>query len=257
MPENAQTRNGVRYYTWQGREYLSVTSLRRLLGVPFGLANWMVSNALEAGIKMSDDVTRRVADGDKHADIKRMLRKEAESERDTKADRGTRVHEAAEQGTKVEDAEEDVAPFLQSYYDFLERTGAKVLAQEGQVFNLTLGYAGSFDLIIDIMVDGVMRRVCVDIKTGDNIYADHALQLMGYAKGEFVGKNDIVATDTTALLHSCTDMAVLHLQPGGWELSFLEVTPSLNRQFEHMCGLAQWFHANQTIDNLIRETISG
>lgn len=244
-PANAKTdSDGLRYYEWEGEQYPSVTTLRRIIGVPFSLVNWMQANVMNAVI--SDPSLAEVRQvpsrgktmrDEKPAEIRKRIRAAADAEREQSADRGSRVHEAAEQRVPVSKADPDVAPFLAQFYDWLDASNAKVLSQEGQVFNLTLGYAGSYDLIVQLP-DG--RIVVIDIKTGKNIYADHALQLMGYGLGEFVGWNDRRDMAATQLLQGAHALAVLHLTEEGWEFVELRVTPELRQAFESMCHLAHW-----------------
>ncbi len=245
-PQNAKTdSDGLRYYEWDGEKYPSVTTLRRIVGVPFSLVNWMQANVMNAVIE--DPTLAEVRQvptrgkgktrDEKPAEVRKRIRAAADAERDQSADRGSRVHEAAEKRVPVSRAEPDVAPFLAQFYDFLEVSNAKVLSQEGQVFNLRLGYAGSYDLIVQLP-DG--RIVVVDIKTGKNIYADHALQLMGYGLGEFVGWNDRKDMAATQLLQGAHALAVLHLTEDGWEFVELNVTTELRQAFEAMCLLAHW-----------------
>jgi len=240
-PKNATTdSDGKRYYEYRGQSYPSVTTLRRIVGVPFSLVQWMQANVMNAVIADPDIAkvgTTAKGKTEQPIDIRRRIRAAADAEREQSADRGSRVHEAAEKHTLVSAADPDVAPFLAQFYDWVEKSGAKTLAQEGQVFNLTLGYAGSYDLIVQLP-DG--RIVVVDIKTGKNIYADHALQLMGYGLGEFVAWGDDVDEQQTQLLKSAHGLAVLHLTETGWEFVELKVTSELRRAFESMCTLAHW-----------------
>lgn len=250
MPTNAETNpDGIRYYEWQGVKYPSVTSLRRLLGMPFGLHNWMLANVMNAAIDNAAVLSMRKQAGETPLDMRRWLRTLADAQREAKADRGTRVHQAAHDKMPATSADDDVAPFLAQFYDWQQETGAVIEASEGQVFNLTLGYAGSFDLIAT--VDG--RRHCIDIKTGDNLYPDHALQLIGYRLGEFVGENDVVAEGTTQLLRTCTDVTVLHLTQKAWDMVTLNVTKELVDTFKSMCVVAHWMDQHKTMDALIKE----
>lgn len=249
MPVNARTAtdSGLRFYTWNGVEYPSVTTLRRLAGMPFGLAAWQVNQVINAAIDQRDTLA-----GMDEKSARKLLRSAATKERDAAADKGTRIHEAASLMVPVADAPEDEQPYLTAYYHFIDTTGAKVLSSERQVYNLTLGYAGSYDLLLEVFG----ARFAVDIKTGKNIYPDHALQLMGYTMAEFVGEHDVVDKDATAALHSINGMAILHIGPGDWE--WVEVTPtrSLWTGFQSLCQLAHWLRDNDTFDALVTRRLT-
>ena len=76
----------------------------------------------------------------------------------------------------------EVAPRLRQYLDWLEVSGAEVLGAEFQVWNLTIGYAGTVDLLVRFR-DGSIW--VIDLKTGKGLYGEHALQLIDV---EFYGR---------------------------------------------------------------------
>jgi hypothetical protein len=251
-PANARIgRDGLRYYTWKGQEYPSVTSLRKACGVPWPLANWMASQAVEAAVGMSSLLAGMDED-----EARSTLRKAATAKRDVAADVGTRVHNAAAAGYLPGDVTPDIARQLAQYRHFLKASGVRIIEAERQVWNLTLGYAGSFDFI-GALPD--RRVVLCDIKTGKGIYNDHALQLSGYLFAEFVGEDDHEDEKATVWLHRVTDAAILHLSDGpedGWELVFLDITQEVHDRFEAMARLAHWLIDNPTIDALVNERMT-
>lgn len=257
-PINAQTdENGLRYYEWNGQRLLSATSLRRVLGLSFGLHNWTLKQVIDAAV-----MTDRGPLGDD--EFSRKLWAAARAKRDAAASLGTSVHEAAEQGVKavlLDDADER-KPFLRQYEEAIKTLGLRILINEAQVFNLTLGYAGSLDLIAEAMDTlpeyGLERGdVCVvDLKTGKGIYNDHALQLALYYGAEFVGGYDPIegkdvpyeqATDT---LRSVTGAAVLHLRPDMWEWVPIPMTDELVSAAVDLTRLAHWFVKYPTLEGL-------
>ena len=253
-PRNAITdeQSGIRYYHWQGRKYPSVTSLRRLAGLPFGLANWQVNQALKAAVANSSVLDMMVGSEGIEATTK-WLRKQAMYERDSAANRGTAVHEAASQQVGVTEVDAEIAGPLAQYYDFLDATKAEVLLSEREVWNLKLGYGGQLDAVWRLQMPGWRKpRIIVgDLKTGKNIYAEHALQLMFYALAEFVGEDDVIDNEATALLHSAQGLAVLHLTDTTWELYEIEATPYLLRVAESLVDFAYFMHENPTPANLV------
>jgi hypothetical protein len=236
-PKNARTDedSGVRRYTWRGRELPSNTSLRRLVGLPFTLHNWILTQHIEAAI---DVLTRETHEGESVEDIKRLIRKQGTAKRDRAADLGIRIHAATAAGIVPDRAPADERPRLYQYQHWLATSGFTVLLAERQVFNLTLGYAGSFD-ILGRDADG--RIGLLDIKTGDGVYIDHLLQLIGYALGEFIGEDDVIDRAATRLLEQVAFVAVLHLGEKGWELLELDVPKRARLAFRALTILAAFF----------------
>jgi hypothetical protein len=247
-PPDAHTDDqGIRVYDWQGRSLLSVTSIRRVVGTPFQLAAWQVNQALEAGVEA---VLAGPRDGETPEELKKRLRARAHEVRDKAADLGKRVHAAADGSGPLD---EDLKPYLVQYQDALRSLRLKVLLQEAQVFNLTLGYAGSLDLL----ADRGERRCLVDLKTGKSLYVDHILQLVGYTMGEFIGVRGVRDEAATKLLHSVDTLAILHLSPSEWE--WVEVRPAARtyEAFTRMVGTAQWLMENPHIDPHIELRLAG
>lgn len=266
MTRNARTdpETGLRFYSWQGVEYPSVTTLRRLLGQPFGLVQWQISKVIERAVTRPDELLailsrpakprERVRDKNVIKEASTWLRKAATDERDVAADRGTRAHTAIEHGIPWREADPDIRGYLAQYESWQRDMGAQVLEQERQVWNLTDGYAGTLDAIVQIG----KRRYMTDYKTSKGVHIDYALQLIGYSSGEFVGEDDEVDEEATALLQSCDGMAVLHLAPDGWEWVEVDPTVQLHRAFKASLRLAQFLHAHEgQIDGLVLEHRTG
>jgi hypothetical protein len=240
-PRNARTdpETGLRLYRWMGRELPSVTSIRRMAGMPHGLHQWTINQVISNAIDHWPALTERLAGGDP-AQLKLVrheLRTAATAERDRAADLGTAVHDAAAAGKSPLEVPPEVAPRLRQYLDWLAVSGAEVLASERQAWNLTLGYAGTFDLLARLR-DGSLWLV--DIKTGKAAYPEHALQLIAYAMAEFVGEDDVVDEVATALLHGITGMAILHLADAGWEFLALRADPATWSAFRGLLAFAVW-----------------
>lgn len=259
-PINAQvdTDTGLRYYQFNEHRLVSATSVRKSVGMPNDLHNWVVNQNIDALLndptlatlalgKEAKELERRVKhrDGRVETDAEAYLRarraaraivrKAADFDRDTAAALGTAVHDAADQGiaaTSLTDSDERKA-FLLQYERWQVEQKPDILLSEQQVFNLTLGYAGSFDLIADIPNGTSYTRTLIDIKTGKGVYSDHALQLALYMGGEFIGgydsleDRDVVYEAATEVFKSCTEMAVLHLRPGMYEMVYIPLTDEL------------------------------
>ena len=247
-PINATTdKSGLRWYEWNGQKLLSATSLRRVLGMGFGLHNWVLKQAIDAAV-----TTDRGPLGDD--EFRRQLWRAARSKRDAAANLGTSVHEAAEmnvQAASLSDLDER-KPFLEQYELAQKELGFEALVNECQVFNLTLGYAGSLDLIA--VKDG--KYSVVDIKTGKGMYNDHALQLALYFGAEFVGgydpieDKDVLYEAQTDILKKVESTAILHLRPDSYEWVDIPITDELAAAAVDLTRMAHWFAKHPTIDSL-------
>ncbi len=259
-PKNATTNSdGIRVYEWtEGSatvELLSVTSLRRLAGIPFGLAAWQVNQVIAAALGHLDTLAELVAsEGEDVA--RKWLRREAMLTRDEAASKGIAVHEAASIFLDPKDAAPEVAPYLRSYYDWMNAMDVSVLFSEKQVFNLTLGYAGSVDLVIEVPDGSKRATVVADIKTGKGLYADHALQLIAYAMGEFVGEDGVIDIEATKLLKKASRLAVVHLGEESWEYVEIDPTPDLLDAFKAQCVFANWLARNPDLGPLITRKVT-
>lgn len=243
-PQNARTdpESGLRYYRFDDRELISVTSMRRVIGMNIQLHQWVLNEVIDGVLDnphLADGLTtaRVIRKGNESdAEYALRIRKEARRpiraygtlRRDEAAALGTGVHEAAEAGVKPDLMAEDDPrrPFLVAYQQWQKDTQPTILLQEQQVFNLTEGYAGSIDLVADIDT----RRFLIDLKTGSGIYLDHVVQLMLYFGAEFVGgydpltDADEVYRQETSLFLGTTDIAILHLRPEGYEFIPIPIT---------------------------------
>ena len=254
-PRNARTDDsGIRRYTWQGIEYPSVTSLRRMVGIPFTLHNWILSQHIEAALDLMR--TPDTIEGLPWDEVGKSIRKLGTAKRDRAADLGNRVHASTAAGMVPDKAPPDEAPFLRQYQHWLKDQRPSVLLSERRVFNLRLGYGGSFDLLLN---DAWGRLVLTDIKTGEGTYLDHVLQLLGYAFADFVAADsdeDRIDDEATRLLEQVVAIAILHLRPEGWRYIELVVDTRGRRAFESMARLAHWMDV-ESLDGYTSRVIAG
>lgn len=248
-PKNARTDpDGLRLYTWQGRDVPSVTTVRRLAGIPHTLHQWSLTQVINRVLDDWAGLGSLLRTGTPEAveSVRVHLRKAATDERDRKAALGTAVHDAAALGRSLVDVPPEVAPFLRQYLDWLGKSGCEVLLAERQVWSLEHGYAGTFDLL-GRFPDGSLW--IVDLKTGSGLYSDHALQLAAYRYAEFVGTDDVIDEDATWLLRGVTGTAVLHLSARKWEFHSLVSGPQEWRAFRGLLAFAVWSHEHPSIED--------
>jgi hypothetical protein len=255
-PNSSTDPDGLRHYTWMGVKYPSVTTVRRMAGVSFNIFLWTIGKIVDRAVDDVAGLNRRIINNDPLTlkEAKAWLREASTDERDKAADLGTRVHDAATSGRAPGEVSPDVRPFLIQYRDWLEETGVKVLTVERQIYNLTLGYAGTFDLLVRFP-NG--QTYVVDLKTGKGTYSEHALQCVAYAMGEFVGENDVIDEKATRLLLEADGIALLHLRPDGWTWQVIHATPDLFSAFRGLLTFATWAHRNKKIDTLLESEVKG
>lgn len=252
-PVNATTdpRTGLRSYLWRGKHYPSVTSIRRLAGVPHGLVSWQIAQVvkrattdvetLNAMLTRERRPRERVLEANRIEEASRWLRQAATEERDRSAALGTAVHDAAASGQRPEDVEEAIRPRLAQYLDWLAVSGAEVIASEFQCWSPSIGYAGTCDLLVRFP-SGALH--VVDLKTGGAVYPEYALQLVAYAMADFVGRDDVVDEALTEALHGHTGLAVLHLADDHWEYVVLPRDQATWDAFRGLLTFATWMAAH-------------
>lgn len=251
-PRNARTDpdTGLRYYTWQGQEFVSVTSVRNLAGMPHKLATWRTTQVIDKAMAEYPMLGQMLRDP--NVDPKTVaswLRKAADAKRDAAADLGKKVHDFAARGVSPADAPADVSPFLLQHKDFLAKSGLVVELNERQVFSPTHGYAGTFDLIGTIGSHPWM----IDLKTGSGTYPEHAFQTEAYARADFVGEDDVIDEAATRILKAIplANRAVLHLRPDGWSFKQIPGTERTWQAFLSLLDFALWTDDNPTLDSLL------
>lgn len=269
-PINARTdaETGLRFYTWEGRDYPSVTSIRRLTGMPFTLHAWAISKIVDRAIvdhnligTMLDRPRKkyeRVRDKNVVTEASRYLRAAATDERDMAADIGNAVHDAIAVGLDPDDpsiTDANVRARLWQYRDFMQTVRPTVLFAEKQVWNLTYGYAGTPDALF-LLPNG--RIIVVDFKTGGGVYIDHAVQVTAYGMGEFVGENGVIDVRATDQLLHADGLALLHLANNYWEWIEVNPDPDIFRAFIGSLAFARFLHAKDNkIDPLVARREKG
>lgn len=276
-PQNARVDpDGIRTYRWQDRELLSVTSAFKKAGIPHPLHQWAITQVVERAVGQADVMnamlTRERQKREHHASLDRKrqreagawLRRAATEERDRRAAIGSAVHDAIAEGLHpgsvpdVIEAEKDgkelvidgleVRSRLAQFLDWKRASRVRVLAAESQVFNLTVGYGGSLDCIGEFPSG---RRALIDAKTGDSVFAEHVLQVVGYRGAEFAGRDDVRDEYVTGLLGPSLGLGILHLAPDHWEYLALREDPTAWPAFVGAVTYARWLAAHPTVDGCV------
>jgi hypothetical protein len=255
-PKNSRTdpETGLRFYTWQGVEYPSVTTIRRMAGVPHKLSNWSISQVVNRAVEDFHDLTlmltrdrrprERVLEKNREKEAKTWLRAAATEERDLAAELGTAVHDAAATGLDPDTVEAAVRPRLLNFRHWLKVSGCEILATEFQVWNLKDGYAGTVDLLCQFPDRSLWL---IDLKTGRGVYSDHVLQLQHYVMADFVGKDDVIDERLTQLLRAVSGAAVLHLADDHWNFISVRLDRESWQAAMGLLKFATWTAAHEDV----------
>lgn len=272
-PDAKINADGYRTYQWPTEsgsvECLSVTSIRKLVGEPFGLVQWQIGKVLDRALTgdMFDGLGAAFAalgdpDGNAEAEarllrLRKWLRAATTEERDKAATKGINIHGALELGLTLDECNEESRPYVAQVHDYLASTGSEIVAQEFQCWHLGAGYAGTADVLFRT-ADG--EYVLGDWKTSKGVYVDHVVQLHAYLAAEFVGAGGVVDRDLTDRLHRATGARILHLngkEPHAWTEYHVEFSDAVVRAFFGSVAFASLLAANKTVDGLIARKRTG
>jgi hypothetical protein len=162
------------------------------------------------------------------------LKGAAYAERDAAGKRGTEVHDLAEKllhGQEVP-VPDELAGHVEAYVRFLDQWDPTVVLSESTVYNLTIGYAGTLDLVVD-MPGG---RWLLDIKTTrSGVYGDNALQLAAYRYAEHW-----IDVDTAHPMPEVDRCGIVWVRGDGYEVVPVEAGPDVFTEFRYVKRVARW-----------------
>jgi hypothetical protein len=154
---------------------------------------------------------------------------------DAAAKRGTEVHRLAEEllvGHEVA-VPPELAGHVESYVRFLDEWDPVVILSETAVANLTIGYAGTLDLVADMAGE---RWLC-DVKTGrTGIYGETALQLAAYRYAEHY-LDDKGEMQPMVQVDRC---AAIWVRADGYDLLPVRADESVFTEFRYAGRVARW-----------------
>jgi hypothetical protein len=220
-------------YSLDGRRCPGVTTIIRNSSPAGGLLNWYGRQAAEWALTHYD---ARETLGD--AEWVKACSKAADGARDSAAERGRAIHDAADKlidGQPIEVAAE-IADRARLIVDFLDTWRANVLARECVVFHTGHRFAGQFDVIAEL-ADGA--RWLIDYKTGSGIYPDVALQLAAYRNAEY-----IVWNGEDRKMPTVDRTGVLHVTENDWHLIPVDTGPEVWAAFLNAIPLYR-FHGTK------------
>ena len=215
-PKQASTpqgRDAPRTYSWppippHEFEVISVTSATKG-GLPAPhLIGWAAKVTAEAAVDDHDLIAAMLK---KKNGVKMAidhLKGSRFRDMSDKADRGTIVHAALEahvagKPMTKETVEEQLverrvpqhlwksaAAMIVGVMKYLDEAEPEIYWSEQTVYSRTHGYAGTPDLVAKVAVGGSRVPAIIDVKTSKAIYDEVGLQMVGYAKADFVGLDD-------------------------------------------------------------------
>lgn len=248
-------------------------------------------------------------------ELRKWLRAQADAPRNIAAARGTLVHEAIEKGVawdRIErsyveaafsglssrdrakikrDISDDDINFIRNgvrqYWAFRAAVPMLILAAEVQVWNLTAGYAGTFDALawvlgtfeddaftplpeIDRQLAGAIQNptaadvaaiggtlVLLDWKTAAGVYTDNVVQAHAYLAAEFVGTGGVKDERLTALLASAMAGGLVHIRPNSWALHLFSYEDEVVRGFLGSVAFARLLAKHPTPTAIFTANIKG
>lgn len=194
-----------RYWHNGGGPYPSVTTILRVLDKP-ALGNWYKRQVAEAAVYRQADWQQKLP-----AEAVTWLMSMPDTKRDNAATLGSSIHLLADiAARRPQDGlggSEQEKPYLEAFQRFLGQEDApSVVSSEHAILNLSEGYAGTYDLLVQWQGDLWL----LDVKTGKGVYADYALQLAAYGMAEHIA---IQGDPSLYPFPEPARYGVLHLRP--------------------------------------------
>lgn len=158
------------------------------------------------------------------------------------AETGTGAHDyferlAGGETIRKREVHPDLSPFVDHFREFLEVWQPEFLHLEDTVWSDTVGYAGSFDSIFRVTVDGNPLTVIGDWKTTrSGVHEEVALQLTAYAMADYILQPD----GTQEPIPNLDGAAVLHVRPEGWRLVPVKISEKFFDVFKALLVVHRW-----------------
>jgi hypothetical protein len=256
-------------------------------------------------------VTRMLAtngDEDQLRALRAWFQSTADEPRDIAAVRGSVVHKLIEIRAPLKSLSEDVIRWymdeqwskegrkvlptvtdedidfvgncMANYWAMRDATPFVIIAQEPQVWNLRVGYAGSADVLLWFLPEGESvefwqkeanaKRITVetiarvggvlglgDWKTSPDVYTGHVIQGTAYMAGDFIGSGDVIDGRLSKLLKATMQGLILKIRPDGWEVDTFEYTEDTSRAFFGEIALARFLLTHEKPAALFTSSTSG
>lgn len=221
-------------YLLDGQKIISVTKILSL-GMPKpALINWAANEAAQLAWEQREELSKAG-----YSEFIMTVAKAHERKRNTAAVKGTAVHSFGQRlvtGERVDGIPDEVAKKVDQYVRFLNEWQVEPLAVERAICNLSTPYGGTFDLVFrSPLFPG--RVFLADIKTAKAVYGDNALQLEGYARGDFYVGEGEGAVPMSEL--GITDHVVIHLEEERYNVVEMVRGDDVWNIFQSVIGVAK------------------
>lgn len=257
-----------------------------------------------------DRMMATFGDEDKITEVRAWLKQTADEPRDIAAVRGSVVHKLIEIRAPMKALSEEVIRWyidqqwesekrkvlptvtdedvdfvgngMANYWDMREAFPFVIIAQEPQVWNLKVGYAGSADVLIWFLPPGEKSRIkhwqeqadwgnvtaelighigghtaLGDWKTSPEVYTGHVVQGTAYLAGTFIGRSGTIDDRLTRILRGTMHGLIIKIRPDGWEVDSFEYREDVSMAFFGQIALARFLLTHSKPTELFTESVSG
>jgi hypothetical protein len=171
-------RSGHGYLDANGLRVPGVTTILKALPKD-ALINWAANATADAAVDRWDELSAM-----KPAARLTTLKKARYEDRDTAANRGTEVHNAAQRYLEGEEIElpDEIAGHVESYISFVDDWQPEPLLVEAVIMSHRYGYAGTVDLGVEFADPAVIARLAEQLKMPELVQLDRPVRAIGDIK---------------------------------------------------------------------------
>lgn len=171
-------RSGHGYTDANGLKVPSVTGILKALPKD-ALINWAANATADAAVDRWDELAAM-----KPAARLAALKKARYEDRDTAANRGTEVHNAAQRYLEGDEIElpDDIAGHVESYISFVDDWQPEPLLVEAVIMSHRYGYAGTCDLGVEFADPAVIARLAEQLHMPQLLELDRPVRAIGDIK---------------------------------------------------------------------------
>lgn len=223
----------------------SVTGMCK--GVPkHGLEHWAAETTANFAIDHWDELAEMLPSERRAALIRSRI-----DQRNAASSRGTKIHALASRLIADEEVEipDGLYGYVMGYVDFLNDFDVQPILVEAVVVSHEHRYAGTLDVVAQLLTPTGRENWLYDIKTGKGVYGEAALQLAGYRYADVWMADD----DSEQPMPLVDRTGVVHLHDRGYEL--LPVIAE-ERQYRQFLYAAEMVIFDEEARELIGEPIA-
>ena len=231
QPADASQEGDHRFYSFKDEKFWSVTTILNVISKP-ALQQWAAKQAALYLMENFDLLT--TIRQNKPEEVVRLVSTAHKRTMERSSWTGNEVHEYVQhlcEGRKI--LPDYRPPHVEHFNRWVASFQPEFLLSEATVYNRKHSYAGTLDMVIRCGDENIL----VDLKTGNNIYPEVALQLAAYSRGEFIGKDG-----QELELPKIDRAAVLHVRPNGYKYKNVTIDDKVFDSFLACRELFDWVH---------------